>query len=104
MASPAPVAGNGDLYKNLEPLEDTQIALFEVDPNADFGVYKRVKLLDTFVALRSGWERDQTRSASRMRISKNEVERIKTDVARGLFTAWAQVLRDFLDKHHINED
>jgi hypothetical protein len=77
----ATAALDGDLYENLEPVPGAKAALAEIDPGADFTVFKRVKLLDTFVAFRSGWERDQRRGASRMRISQSEVERIKADVA-----------------------
>lgn len=74
-------AGEGDLFENLEPVPGAKAALAEIDPNADFSTFKRVRILDAFVAFRSGWERDQTRGGSRMRISQSEVERIKAGVA-----------------------
>ena len=80
-SSNAAAALDGELYENLEPIPGAKAALAEIDPRADFTVFKRVRLLDTFVAFRSGWEQDQRRGGSRMRISQSEVERIKTDVA-----------------------
>lgn len=80
-SSAAMAALDGELYENLEPIPGANAALAEIDPQADFTVFRRVKLLDTFVAFRSGWESDQRRGGSRMRISQSEVERIKTDVA-----------------------
>ncbi len=79
--APNLVAGEDDLFSNLEPIEDSNAAIAEIDPNADFSVYTRIKILDAYVAFRSGWERDQARTGSRMRISASEVERIKTGVA-----------------------
>lgn len=71
-----------DLYENLVPVEDTKSGVAYIDPNADFSVYKRVMILDSYVAFRSGWERDQrSGSASKLRINPNEIERIKTGVA-----------------------
>lgn len=88
------LAGEGDLYQNLEPIEGAKAALAEIDPNADFSVYKRIKILDAYVAFRSGWERDQVRTGSRMRISNSEVERIKGGVA----DLFKEVLAETLQK------
>jgi hypothetical protein len=68
-------------FENLVPVGDPQVAVAYIDPNADFSVFKRVMLLDTFVAFRSGWERDQRRGTRGTRISSRDVERIKTRVS-----------------------
>ncbi|NNJ65077.1 MAG: DUF3313 family protein [Xanthomonadales bacterium] len=70
-----------ELFENLVPVDDSKVAMAYIDPNADFTVFKRVKILDTFVAFRSGWERDQRRGTRSVRISANDMERIKRDVA-----------------------
>jgi hypothetical protein len=70
-----------ELFENLVPVDDSKVAMAYIDPNADFTVFKRVKILDTFVAFRSGWERDQRRGTRGVRISANDMERIKRDVA-----------------------
>jgi hypothetical protein len=72
---------DADLFENLEPVPGAKAAIVEIDPRADFSVYKRVRLLDAFVAFKKGWERNQTRSGSRMRISNSDIEQIKSDVA-----------------------
>jgi len=83
---------SNELFENLVPVEDARVAMAYIDPNADFTVFKRVMILDTFVAFRSGWERDQRRGTRGVRITANDMERIKTDVA-GLFkTVFAEVL------------
>jgi hypothetical protein len=51
-----------------------------IHPEADFSVFKRVAILEPFVAFRSNWQRDQNRSRSR-NVRAGDVERIKADVA-----------------------
>jgi hypothetical protein len=68
-------------FENLVPVGDPQVAVAYIDPNADFSVFERVMLLDTFVSFRSGWERDQRRGTRGIRISANDIDRIKTRVS-----------------------
>ena len=82
------------LFQNLEPLEGATAAMAEIDPNADFGVFERVMLLDTFVAFRSGWARDQQRTGTRIRISEADMERIKTGVAELFTDVFSEVLSE----------
>ena len=70
-----------DLYQNLVQVDDSKVALAYIDPKADFSVFKRVMILDTYVAFRSGWETDQRRGTRGIRVSANDMERIKSDVA-----------------------
>jgi hypothetical protein len=67
-------------FDGLERVEDARVAMAYVDPNADFSVFKRVAILDPFVAFRSNWQRDQNRSRTR-NLRSSDVERIKTDVS-----------------------
>jgi hypothetical protein len=68
-------------FDNLVAVDDAQLAAAFIDPNADFSVFKRAMILDTFVSFRSGWERDQRRGTRSSRISANDIERIKTRVS-----------------------
>jgi hypothetical protein len=68
-------------FENLVPVGDPQVAVAYIDPKADFSVFERVMLLDTFVSFRSGWERDQRRGTRGIRISANDIDRIKTRVS-----------------------
>lgn len=70
-----------DLFENLVAVEDARVAMAYIDPNADFSVFQRAMILDTFVAFRSGWERDQRRGTRGVRISASDMDRIKSDVA-----------------------
>ena len=70
-----------DLFSHLVPVEDAQVAAAFIDPDADFSVFKRVMLLDTFVAFQSGWERSQSRGTRSTRVSARDIETIKTRVS-----------------------
>lgn len=67
-------------FDNLKPVENARVAHAFIDPNADFSVFKRVAILDPYVAFRSNWQRDQNRSRTR-NVSSNDMTRIKGDVA-----------------------
>ena len=74
-------AGNADItFDNLVPVKDPRVDVAFIDPDADFSVFKRVAILDTFVAFRSNWRRDQNRSRTN-NVSTRDMERIKADVA-----------------------
>jgi hypothetical protein len=68
-------------FENLVPVGEPNVAVAYIDPNADFSVFERVMILDTFVSFRSGWERDQRRGTRGTRISARDIERIKTRVS-----------------------
>ena len=67
-------------FDNLVAVEGAAVNMAYIDPDADFGVFKRVAILEPFVAFRSNWQRDQNRSRSR-NIRARDMERIKGDVA-----------------------
>jgi hypothetical protein len=77
---PASPEGAAEQFDGLVPVQDSVVATAYVNPDADFGVFERVMILEPFVAFRSNWQRDQQRS--RNRISASDMERIKADVAR----------------------
>ena len=62
-----------------------------IDPDADFTVFKRVAILEPFVAFRSNWQRDQNRSRSR-NVRARDMERIKEDVATQFERVFAERL------------
>ncbi len=73
----------GISYDGLVPVEDARVASAFIDPDADFSVFKRFAILDTYVAFKSNWQRDQNSSRrGSSRISTSDMERIKADVAR----------------------
>jgi hypothetical protein len=81
----------GITFDNLKPVEDAAMAMAYIDPDADFGAFKRVMILEPFVAFQSNWERDQRRGSRGVsgRVSARDMDRIKADVAsmfREVFT------------------
>jgi hypothetical protein len=79
-------------FENLVPVGEPTVAVAYIDPNADFSVFKRVMLLDTYVSFRSGWERDQRRGTRGTRISSRDIERIKTRVSELFNTVMIEAL------------
>jgi len=79
-----------ETHDGLTLVPDRKVAAAYVDSEADFSVYDKIMILDCYVAFKKDWEKDQTRSsASRVRISSNDMEKIKADVAelfREVFT------------------
>ncbi len=67
-------------FDGLVAIEESNVHMAYIDPNADFSVFQRVAILDPHVAFRSNWQRDQNRSRSR-NVRASDMERIKKDVA-----------------------
>ncbi len=67
-------------FDGLERVESSRVAIAYINPEADFSVFKRVAILEPYVAFRSNWRRDQNRSRSR-NVSVSEMERLKADVS-----------------------
>lgn len=66
----------------LELLKNTKMAVVYAKPGASLAPYKKVILLDAFVAFKKDWERDQRRdSIKRTRISPKQIEGIKNTLA-----------------------
>lgn len=81
-------------YDNLKRVEKSRVERAYIDPDANFGEYRRIKILHPYVAFRKNWRRDQNRDRSQ-RISARDVERIKTRVAR----LFAEVFTKTLESH-----
>lgn len=78
-------------FDNLVAVEGAAVNMAFIDPDADFSVFKRVSILEPFVAFRSNWQRDQNRSRSR-NIRARDMERIKEDVATQFERVFAERL------------
>ncbi len=72
--------GGALTFDSLVPVDNPALTAVYIDPDADFSVFKRVAILEPFVAFRTNWQRDQSR-ARRGRISNRDMQRIKQDVA-----------------------
>jgi hypothetical protein len=80
MAEDKQTAATGISFDNLVPVEKPRIQVAYIDPDADFSVFRRVRILEPFVAFRSNWQRDQNRDRAR-NVTSRDMERIKADVA-----------------------
>jgi len=81
----------GVSFDGLERVENSKVAKAYIDPNADFSVFKRVKILDPYVAFRRNWRRDQNRLRAR-NVRVRDMERIRADVASLLATVFTEAL------------
>lgn len=67
--------------EGLKLVPDTKgIALVWAEPGADLAQYDRVYITDPYVAFKKHWQRDHNRGTTR--VSSNDMERIKLDVAK----------------------
>ena len=85
---------DADPFESLEQVEDSKVAAAFIDPNADFSVFNQVMVLDTFVAFRSGWERDQRRGTRSNRVSARDMETIKTRVSELFNSVLIEILEE----------
>lgn len=67
-------------WDGLKAIEDSDVGAAFIDPDADFSVFRRVAILQPYVAFQSNWQRSQNRSRSG-NVRASDVERIKEDVA-----------------------
>jgi len=70
-----------ETHDGLVLLADRKIAAAYVDPDADFGAYNKIMMLDCHVAFKKDWEKTHQSAGSHMRVSSSEMEKIKTEVA-----------------------
>jgi hypothetical protein len=84
-------ASEATSFDGLERVESSRIAIAYLAPDADFSVFKRVKILEPEVAFRANWQRDQNRNRTR-NINTRDMERIKADVASLFQEVFAQRL------------
>lgn len=79
----------------LHRVPDSKLAVVYAEPGADLAPYKRVQLLDAYVAFKKNWERDQrTQSASNFRVTSRDVEKIKNTLAEEFQTVFKEALEE----------
>ena len=67
-------------HDGLHLVPGTEVAAAWVKPDADFSSYKRIMLVDAYVAFRKNWEMEQRRSSVH-RVTTRDIERMKTEMA-----------------------
>ena len=79
----------------LHRVADSKMAIVYAEPGADLVQYKRIQLMDAYVAFKKNWARDQrSRSADKLRISSRDIEKIKTDLAKEFQAVFRKTLED----------
>lgn len=99
IASGSTLAKQDDLpeitEEGLHRVPDSKMAIVYADPDADLAGYNRVLLMDAHVAFRKNWERDQRRnSMDPLRITSNDVDKIKKNLATEFNTVFRKTLED----------
>jgi hypothetical protein len=85
-AAPSVFAKQSDLPEvtedGLHRVPDSKLAIVYAEPEADLSVYKRVMLMDAYVAFRKNWARDQRRSSvNSLKVTSKDIEGIKSNLA-----------------------
>jgi hypothetical protein len=75
-------------HDGLHRVPDSKVALAYIDPEADFSGYDSFQILDCYVAFKKNWARDHRR------ISTNEQNRIKEEVASLFREVFVEVLEE----------
>jgi hypothetical protein len=79
----------------LHRVHDAKLAVVYAEPGADLVPYKRVKLLDAYVAFKKNWARDQrSKSAQPLRVTSKDMERIKDSLSEEFSAVFTQELTD----------
>ena len=79
----------GDVtFEGLERVQGSKMAIAYKSPEADFSVYKKVMLLETYVAFKKNWKKEHRR------VSKSDMNRIKKRAAN----LFRQVFTDVLEE------
>ncbi|MFT5139372.1 MAG: hypothetical protein ACI9H8_001777 [Lysobacterales bacterium] len=77
--------------EGLHKVKDTELALVYAKEGVDLSVYDKVWLVETSVAFKKNWQRDQNRSYSH-KVSANDMKRIKSDLAELFREVFAETL------------
>ena len=79
----------------LHRVADSKMAIVYAEPGADLAQYERIQLMDAYVAFKKNWARDQrSKSADRLSVTSNDVEKIKTDLAKEFQEVFRKTLED----------
>lgn len=77
----------------LVRVPDSRMAVVYVDPEASLEPYAKVMLLEAYVAFKKNWRRDQNSSSvSRIGVTSNDMERIKTQMAKEFNEVFSETL------------
>ncbi|MEJ2385050.1 MAG: DUF3313 family protein [Xanthomonadales bacterium] len=78
----------------LHLVPDSKMAIVYVEPGADLEPYRRVKLLDAYVAFKKNWERDHRSAGTLLRVSPSDMNRIKDRMSAEFRDVFTRVLEE----------
>lgn len=79
--------------EGLHLVPDSKLAIVYADPEADLAPYNEIQLLETYVAFKKNWARNQRRSSvSRLHPNERDMEQIKTRLAEEFRAVFTDVL------------
>jgi len=78
----------------LQLIEDTNLALVYAEPGADLGQYDKIYLVTPYVAFKKNWQREQNRQWQNKRVSADDMEKIKTELAALFMDVFSRTLSD----------
>lgn len=64
-------------FDNLQRVKDAKVAAAYIDPEADFSVFRRVQILEPYVAFQADWQRRQNQPRAGTRVTARDMERIR---------------------------
>lgn len=67
-------------FDGLVKVDSAKAPMAYIDPDADFSVYRRIAIVEPYVAFRANWRRDQNLDYGKV-VRDSDMERIKRDVA-----------------------
>lgn len=80
--------------EGLALVHESEWGLVYAEPGADLSGYNKVQILDTYVAFRKNWQRDQNRSTAGTKVRESDMERIKTSLAAEFNEVFSEVLQE----------
>jgi hypothetical protein len=80
--------------EGLHLVPDSKLAVVYAEPGADLAPYRRVKLLDAYVAFKKTWARDQRSTGTRIQISSGDMNRIKNRMSEEFRVVFTEVLEE----------
>ena len=80
--------------EGLERVKDSKLAMVYVEPGADFSQFKRIYLVDTYVAFKKKWRKDQNRTANPNKISSSDLDKMKSELAGMFRDVFTKVLEE----------
>ena len=80
--------------EGLQLIDDTNLALVYILPDVDMSRYARIFLETPYIAFKENWQREQNRKWQSKRVSTDDMERIKSELASLFMDVFSKTLGD----------